>query len=108
MNLAEAGTLIKAYRKRTGMTQAQIAQRLGMGRSTISLIESGMIPEIGLRKYAALCDLLGLSMAVTPLPAAPTWSDVFEQKKIEQEGDYASTTQAIQGALTPRKRGRHA
>ena len=108
MNLTEAGVRIREARKKAKLTQGQLAQRLGMGRSTISLIENGLIPEIGLRKYAALCDRLGLTIAVMPLPKLPTWEATLEQTRLEQEGDYAATAQIMAESTQPRPHRRHA
>jgi transcriptional regulator with XRE-family HTH domain len=41
MKLEDLGALIKAERKKAGLTQAQLAERLGIKHSSIPPIESG-------------------------------------------------------------------
>lgn len=68
-------TLLRRYRLAAGMTQAQLAQRLGIGPSSVSFWESGTTlpsPEM----YPKLARVLGvdameLTRAVDPEPQMP-------------------------------------
>ena len=60
------GKLIKKLRKDAGLSQAQLAQRHGMSRATISGIENNSIPEVGIRKVAAILEGLGYELTATP------------------------------------------
>ena len=60
------GNLIKKLRKDAGLSQAQLAQRHGMSRATISGIENNSIPEVGIRKVAAILEGLGYELTATP------------------------------------------
>lgn len=62
----ELGLLIKQLRKAAGLSQAQLAQRHGMSRATISGIENNSIPEVGIRKVAAILEGLGYELTATP------------------------------------------
>ncbi|NBB04298.1 helix-turn-helix transcriptional regulator [Pseudomonas monteilii] len=62
----ELGNLIKKLRKEAGLSQAQLAQRHGMSRATISGIENNTIPEVGIRKVAAILEGLGYELTATP------------------------------------------
>lgn len=62
----DIGLLIKTLRKNAGLSQAQLAQRHGMSRATISGIENNTIPEVGIRKVAALLEGLGYELTATP------------------------------------------
>ena len=97
MDFATAGEIIRKARKEAGLTQAQLAKRLGMGRSTISLIESGMIGEIGVRKYANLCDLLGLVVGVSTPPRLPTLNEVIDERRRERAQAFAETDSILGG-----------
>jgi transcriptional regulator with XRE-family HTH domain len=98
MNLAESGNVIREARKRAGLTQAALARRLGMDRGTISKMETGVIPEIGVRKYLAVCDSVGLTFTVGPRGAPPDLEAAFAAKRQEQK-EASEKTAAILRAL---------
>ena len=62
----ELGLLIKNLRKTAGLSQAQLAERHGMSRATISGIENNTVPEIGIRKVAAILEGFGYQLTATP------------------------------------------
>lgn len=62
----DLGALIKRLRKDAGLSQAQLAQRHGMSRATISGIENNSIPEVGIRKVVAILEGLGYELTATP------------------------------------------
>lgn len=64
--MTELGLLIKKLRKAAGLSQGQLAERHGMSRATISGIENNTIPEVGIRKVAAILEGLGYELTATP------------------------------------------
>ncbi len=74
--LFEIGEKIKEERKRQHVTQAKLAQDLGISRSTISQIESGTVQEIGVRKLIRILDYLGLELRVRPAGSPPTLDEL--------------------------------
>ncbi|MCD5971610.1 helix-turn-helix domain-containing protein [Pseudomonas syringae] len=62
----ELGILIRNLRKSAGLSQSQLADRHGMSRATISGIENNTIPEVGIRKVAAVLEGLGYELTATP------------------------------------------
>ena len=62
----DLGLLIKKLRKTAGLSQTQLAQRHGMSRATISGIENNTIPEVGIRKVAAILEGLGYELTAIP------------------------------------------
>lgn len=62
----DLGLLIKNLRKAAGLSQSQLAERHGMSRATISGIENNTIPEVGIRKVAAILEGLGYKLTATP------------------------------------------
>jgi transcriptional regulator with XRE-family HTH domain len=76
--LFEIGNEIRKERKRRKISQGTMAQELGMGRPTISQIESGIVPEIGVRKLIRILDYLGLELRVRPVGLPPTLDELRE------------------------------
>jgi len=77
--LFEIGANIRKERKRQKISQGSLAKTLGMSRSTISQIESGIVQDIGIRKLIRILDHLGLELRVRPAGAPPTLDELREQ-----------------------------
>ena len=62
MDLDKIGQHICLARKSRKLSQASLGQQLGMSRATISGIENGTVPEIGIRKVmgATVAGITGL------------------------------------------------
>ncbi len=81
MDMFEIGEVLRASRKaRPGASQAAVGGPLGMSRTTISRIENGTIPEIGIRKVMALCESLGLELVVRQKHARPTLQQLQSER----------------------------
>jgi transcriptional regulator with XRE-family HTH domain len=72
MELDEIGQLIHKARKNRKLSQASLAAQLGMSRATISGIENGAVPEIGIRKILSICAALGLELLAQDKSKRPT------------------------------------
>jgi transcriptional regulator with XRE-family HTH domain len=80
-SLADIGPLLKQARKKAGLSQAQLADPLGMSRATISAIESGRCEEIGFAKLVALLERVGLEIRITPRKGRPTIDDLRAERR---------------------------
>lgn len=78
--LFELGEQIKRERKKRRLSQADLAQLLGMSRATISQIENGTVQEIGIRKLIRILDVLGLELRVRAAGAPPTLDELREEE----------------------------
>ena len=78
--LFEIGNEIRKERKRRKISQAMMARELGMGRSTISQIESGVVQDIGVRKLIRVLEYLGLELRVRQAGAPPTLDELREEQ----------------------------
>lgn len=83
MDMFEIGEMVRVSRKARAVSQGAVGDALGMSRTTISRIENGTIPEIGIRKVMALCESLGLELVVRPKHARPTL------QQLQAERDHA-------------------
>ncbi|MEA3465831.1 MAG: helix-turn-helix transcriptional regulator [Thermodesulfobacteriota bacterium] len=72
------GSKIREERKRRKITQEKLACVCGMGRATISQIENGTIPEIGVRKLIRILESLDLELFVRKANAPPTLDELKE------------------------------
>ena len=79
--LDEIGRHIRAARKLRGLSQKELALRLGMSRATISQIESGSVQEIGIRRVMRLLDSLGLELRVRQAGLLPTLEELQEEQQ---------------------------
>jgi len=81
MDMNEFGQAIFARRKLMKMTQATLAASNGMSRATISNLENGKLPELGLRKVMAICATLGLELELKEAASRPTLRDLVKEKQ---------------------------
>ncbi|MFM8340686.1 MAG: helix-turn-helix domain-containing protein [Methylomonas sp.] len=79
MRLDEIGRVIRKARKAHQLTQAQLSASLGMSRATLSAIENGTVPEIGIRKILSLCDALSLELISQPKSKRPTLQQLIRE-----------------------------
>jgi transcriptional regulator with XRE-family HTH domain len=90
MNLIETGAQIREAREKAGLTQAQVARRLGMSRATISKVENGIIEELGVRKLARVSDLLGLEITIQPRRVM-TLHDAYQRNRKDRREAFRQT-----------------
>jgi transcriptional regulator with XRE-family HTH domain len=69
MRLQELGFAVRQARIRRGMTQARLARASGISRVTLSQLENGLFPDLGVRKVLALLKNLGHELVITESPA---------------------------------------
>ena len=55
------GDRIRTARARYGMSQAELARRIGVSKTTMSQIELGKTPDPGALKVQAICRVLRIS-----------------------------------------------
>ena len=80
MSLSDVGKVICKARKSRKISQGSLASQLGMSRSTISGIENGTIPEIGVRKLFSICTVLGLELNVQEKTVRPTLQELLREQ----------------------------
>lgn len=63
----QAGQLLQSARKAAGMSQEQLAARVGIGQSRLSKLEQDP-GSLTLKQLLALCGALKLELSVNPKP----------------------------------------
>jgi HTH-type transcriptional regulator/antitoxin HipB len=81
MTLQDIGQTIARTRKRQKITQASLAASLGMSRATVSGIENGTVPEIGIRKVLSLCTALGIELVAQEKTRRPTLQQLLQEQR---------------------------
>ncbi len=84
MEFDQIGQLIRHARKSKKLSQGNLSQQLGMSRATISGIENGTVPEIGIRKMLSLCAALGLELVAQEKTKRPTLQQLMREQQEEQ------------------------
>ncbi|RPJ06681.1 MAG: XRE family transcriptional regulator [Deltaproteobacteria bacterium] len=79
--LIEIGAHIRKNRENRHITQQQLAQALGMSRTTIGQIEKGTVQEIGVRKLIRVLEFLELEIRVRPARKPPTLDELSEERE---------------------------
>jgi len=78
--LFEIGHHIRKERKKRKLSQAQLADLLGMSRATISQIENGVVQDIGVRKLLRILEVLDLELKVRHAGSPPTLDELREDE----------------------------
>jgi transcriptional regulator with XRE-family HTH domain len=78
--LAEIGDQIAFARKRRDLTQVQLAEKSGVSRATIDLLENGRASEIGYSRLARILATVGLELHLQAVTAQrPTLEDLLNE-----------------------------
>ena len=64
MKVAAVGSVVRSYRKGSGISQKDLAARVGISRATLNYLESGRDIEIGAAKLLALLDVLSIPFSM--------------------------------------------
>ena len=78
--LAEIGDQIAFARKRRDLTQVQLAEKAGVSRATIDLLENGRASEIGYSRLARILAAVGLELHLQAVTTQrPTLDDLLNE-----------------------------
>ena len=72
------GDVIKMLRKNSGMTQDELARRLGLNKSSIQKYENGMVQNLKLRTIRDLCKIF----------RAPPWYFIFPERSLDENEEH--------------------
>lgn len=82
LDLVAIGDLVKANRKKVGLTQHALAAKSGVSRPRIAALETHRLPEIGFKNLQRILNALGLDFRITTLnQQRPTLEDLAEEEE---------------------------
>lgn len=84
--MCEIANKIKARRIELGLTLEEVAQAVGVGRSTVRKWETGMIRNMGRDKIAALARVLQMNpVELVPMPGTTLTEDEDRLEALHQD-----------------------
>jgi len=82
------GEAIATRRKALGLSQAALAGKAGIGRSTLDALENGRLGELGYVKVARILAVLGLELKLQEVGSRrPTLDELLEEDRLDQDLD---------------------
>lgn len=81
MNLTEFGAEVARARKAKRLSQTDLGRAAGVSRQTISALERGVIPDLGVQKLVRLLDVLDFELLVRPVGHPVTLDDLRSQPR---------------------------
>jgi transcriptional regulator with XRE-family HTH domain len=88
LTLSTIGEQIAVRRKSQGLSQAVLAKRAGVGRTTLDALENGRSGELGLSKIIKLLTALGLELSLKESASRrPTFDDLMREENDDQSLD---------------------
>ena len=80
--LSTIGEQIATKRKSSGLTQAALAKKAGVGLSTLDALENGRMGELGYSKITNILSVLGLELKLQEASARrPTLDELMEEER---------------------------
>jgi transcriptional regulator with XRE-family HTH domain len=80
--LSSLGEQIATKRKASGLTQAALAKKAGVGLSTLDALENGRMGELGYSKITNILSALGLELKLQETSARrPTLDELLEEQR---------------------------
>jgi transcriptional regulator with XRE-family HTH domain len=81
MRYTELREALRSARRERGLTQAALAARSGTSRVTIARLEAGSAGDVRMGTVGALCDALGLEVAVGPAGSGAALETRLERER---------------------------
>src|SRR6478672_8932744 len=97
MNLIELGEAIKQARLEQGIQQEELCAYAQLSRATLSRLENGRLPELGVRKIMALCERLALELTLQPVSKRPTLRSLAKESAEQERSRYGLGAMGARG-----------
>jgi transcriptional regulator with XRE-family HTH domain len=83
--LSSLGEQIATKRRSLGLTQAALARKAGVGRTTLDALENARLGELGYSKITNILSALGLELKLQETRAhRPTLDELMEEERDDQ------------------------
>lgn len=79
--LVDLGAEVKALREAAGLTQEEVASRVGMRQEALSRFERGRGNDFSAAKLLRLAQALGSDLQLVAAAKRPTLDDVLKERK---------------------------
>jgi transcriptional regulator with XRE-family HTH domain len=85
LDIPSLGAQIAQKRKQLGLSQAELARKASIGRSTLDALENGRIGELGYSKITKILSALGLELKLQETSSRrPTLDELLEEDRHDQ------------------------
>jgi transcriptional regulator with XRE-family HTH domain len=79
------GSQIAARRRKLGLSQAELAKKASIGRSTLDALENGRIGELGFSKITKILSALGMELKLQEMGSRrPTLDELMQEDRDDQ------------------------
>jgi transcriptional regulator with XRE-family HTH domain len=75
LRIQDLGGEIRKARLARGLTQARLAEDVGLSRKTLNLLENGLVGDLGVQKVFAVLQKLGIDLAIVEARGQPRRPD---------------------------------
>jgi transcriptional regulator with XRE-family HTH domain len=84
-DLTDIAESVRKERKRLRLSQKELALQAKVSRALLAQLESGRLPELGVKKLLRILRAVGLDLRVTTLNLQrPTFEDLLEEETKSQ------------------------
>jgi transcriptional regulator with XRE-family HTH domain len=88
LSLPTLGAGIAARRKKLGLSQAELARKVSISRSTLDALENGRIGELGFSKISKILAALGMDLKLQETGSRrPTLDELLQEDRDDQSLD---------------------
>jgi len=85
LTLSSIGEQIAARRKTFGLSQAALAKKAGVGRTTLDALENSRIGELGFSKISKILSALGMELKLQEtMSRRPTLDELMNEEPDDQ------------------------
>jgi transcriptional regulator with XRE-family HTH domain len=100
MKVATIGSVVRAYRKASGISQKDLAGMVGISRATLNYLESGRDIEIGAGKLLTLLEVLAVPFSIPSAVDGPADAAAVDKALKSLKGGKKLSRPVLVEALT--------
>lgn len=97
IDMSDFASLLRRYRRRSGLTQEELAERAGLSAASISLLERGITRA----PQRATVNMLSVALALSPEEAAVFVEQAHSTRKLDSDDNAPAPAAVMQGENLP-------